>query len=114
MQAIRPPASDYAMQPLSQDVRSSRPLEQTFNESAKVETRPTGDDGQTSPLRDETECPTPEALIVTRGEILAGVPQIHHVVRDGGLLCRRWFGRPHIHVAVHLEGVAADDLALEL
>ena len=36
---------------------------------------------------------------------------VDHVMRDGGLFLRRWFGSADIHVTIDLHGIGPHDLA---
>ena len=48
-----------------------------------------------------------------KAEILVRVQDVHEVVRHGGAVFRRGFGRADVHVPVYLPAVGVDDLAVE-
>ena len=52
-------------------------------------------------------------LVISGGEITAGILQVQHMVGNPQALGRRDLRRSYIHTAVHLEGVAVYDLSTE-
>ena len=95
--------------------------EEAVDEGAQVEAGASGDDGQvaagsggTAAFGDAGEGFAGLAAVVACGAGFVGRGDVDHVVLDEGALFARGLGGADLHLAVDGNGVAADDLAVEL
>ena len=88
--------------------------EEAVDERAQVEAGAAGDDGQVAPFGDASEGFAGLAAVVACGAGFVGPGDVDHVVLDEGALFARGLGGADLHLAVDGDGVAADDLAVEL
>ena len=88
--------------------------EEAVDERAQVEAGAAGDDGQVAAFGDAGEGFAGQAAVVAGGAGLVGPGDVDQVVRDEGALFVRGLGGADLHLAIDGDGVAADDLAVEL
>ena len=88
--------------------------EEAVDEGAQVEAGAAGDDGQVAAFGDSGEGFAGLAAVVAGGAGFVGPCDVDHVVLDEGALFVGRLGGADLHLAVDGDGVAADDLAVEL
>ena len=87
---------------------------EAVDEGAQVETGAAGDDGQVAAFGNSGEGFAGLAAVVSGGAGLVGPGDVDHVVLDEGALFVRGLGGADLHLAIDGDGVAADDLTVEL
>ncbi len=87
---------------------------EAVDESAEVEAGASGDDGQVAAFGDAGEGFAGLTAVVACGAGFVGPGDVDHVVLDEGALFAGGLCGADLHLAVDGDGVAADDLAVEL
>ncbi len=101
-------------QPPAQRLVARGPLEETGEQGAQVEARPSGDDGQAPAAPDVLQRVPRQPRGVGGGEGLVRLDHVQQVVPHLPLLLRGRLGGADVQAAVDLLAVAGDDLAAPL
>ena len=113
MQIARRLVGGCCCQAAPQCIVSPRPLEQAFQQGAKVETRTARQDGQLLPVANLTEYLAAKKSVVAGREDVPGFRDVDQVMRNPAALTREEFCRSNIESPINLYGIEVDDFTAE-
>src|ERR1035437_5036639 len=113
MQVLGPIFLRAATQSVAQFFRPLRTGEESFDQSAEIESGSSADNRQALALLDRAQDLPPQAGKLSGADIVERIDTIHQVMRNFRALRRAGLGRADFELAVHRHRIAVDDLTRE-
>ena len=114
MQGLPAPPLGHIRQPRPQLFGPLRGFEQSFQERAKVKSRPAHHNREPAAPADFRQHARGCLAVIPRCEDFAGFGHVEQVVRNAAPLRDRDFPRADVETAIDLHGIAIDDFAPQL